>query len=338
MTKELYLHLGLHKTASTSFQATCKANQASLSAQNITYPLFRCEQANKEDISNHSIPLFSLFSGKAHKYHINIRWGVSDPVAANASYMAQLNDILANSEKVILSGEDIGVLDKGGLSRLIDVVSKYNFTIIPFALVRDPYSFMNSAYQQMIKDGYYNPLISLGALAESNVNADLIIPSRIKSIENILNAFGDSIRFYPFHSACEYNGGPVLYLLDVICRVQNLSPITICRTNESRSNLWTRLQNQINRLAPVFLDGKLNPEHKQLRKNLFADKTDKFNLTEPEFALIRDSYLNLEEEMYRLLGDKFVCKSYAFSEPVSNDILANLIADYAASISRPSGK
>lgn len=329
MAKELYLHLGLHKTSSSSFQATCKANLSFLSDQGIAYPLFKCEQTSREDIANHSIPLFSLFSGKADKYHINIRRGIGNLAQANAAYMAQLNEILASNDKVILSGEDIGVMNSGGLKRLKEAIDKHNFNIKPFALVRDPYNFLNSAYQQMIKSGNYNPLISLGILAKSNVNGDLIIPNRIKAIETILNAFGDSVKLYPFAKACEHNDGPVRFILDEICRVQDTSSMTICRKNESRSNLWTRIQNQMNRVAPALKDGKPNAEHRKLRKNLFLDRSRKFYLTELEFSSIRESYQKLEEKMHKLLGDDFVGDYYTFSDPISSDVLTNLIVDYA---------
>jgi hypothetical protein len=330
MEKKLYLHLGLHKTSSSSFQATCKANASFLSDQGITYPLFKCKQTFREDISNHSLPIFSLFSGKAAKYHINIRRGITDVAAANAEYMSQLDQILASSEKVILSGEDIGVLNDRGLNRLKASVLKHNYSIIPFALVRDPYNFMNSAYQQMIKSGNYNSLISLGSIAESKVDNDLTLPNRNRAIQSILNVFRDSAQFYPFRKACEYNGDPVRFILEYICGVKNISTITMCRKNESRSNIWTRVQNQLNKVYPAIINGKPNLEHKKLKKNLYRDLGDKFILTESEFNMIRDPFKIHEEIMHSLLGDDFMEKSYTFSDTISNEIIDKVISDYPA--------
>jgi hypothetical protein len=332
MQKDLYLHLGLHKTSSTSFQATCKANLQFLLDQGITYPLFKCAQISREDISNHSIPLFSLFSGKADRYHINIRIGINDVAAANSEYLTQLDQILANSNKVILSGEDIGVFNANAFNQLKAAISKHNYTIKPFALVRDPYSFMNSAFQQMIKSGNYNSLISLGALTESKANAGSIIPNRNQAIKTIIDSFGDSVRFYPFSKACEYNGGPVHFILEHICGVQDMSSITLCRKNQSRSNLWTRIQNQLNKSNPALINNETNPNHRALAKNLFTKNAQKFNLTETEFTLIQDQYKLAEDTMHALLGDEYMSNSYTFSDPISADVLANLITDYATLI------
>lgn len=338
MPRDLYLHLGLHKTSSSAFQATCKVNQKFLSDQGITYPLFRCKQTNREDIENHSLPIFSLFSGKASKYHINIRRGISDVTAANREYRTQLDDILANSDKVILSGEDISALNTGAFSRLIEAIRKYNYNIKPFALVRDPYSFMNSAYQQMIKSGNFNPLVSLGAITESKIGPEFDPPNRNQAIKNIIDVFGESVQFYPFRKACEYSGGPVRFILKHICGVRNTSSITLGRRNQSRSNLWTRVQNQCNRFHPALINGKPNSEHIKLRKNLFADFNQKFNLTESEFNLIREPYSINEDILHKLLGDDFMSNTYTFSEPVSNDILTKIIIDYATLISDPRSK
>ena len=57
--KKLFLHMGLHKTATTSFQATCSKNAEELSKQNYLYPVF-INKENRKEIYNHSIPIFSV--------------------------------------------------------------------------------------------------------------------------------------------------------------------------------------------------------------------------------------------------------------------------------------
>ena len=110
MSKIAFLHVGLHKTASTSFQLACAEQKDLLNQAGIAYPVFTCEEANQSYIVNHSIPLYSLFSSSPESYHINIRWGIRDIEGCKASYSRQLSKALDESESIILSGEDVSLL------------------------------------------------------------------------------------------------------------------------------------------------------------------------------------------------------------------------------------
>ena len=98
MTKVCYLHLGLHKTASTSIQATFAKNAHLLQERGITYPVFSLPEANQPNIFNHSIPVFSLYCDRTEKYHVNQRWGVQNNIEkVNSAYEEQLTSFLSAS-------------------------------------------------------------------------------------------------------------------------------------------------------------------------------------------------------------------------------------------------
>ena len=80
MVKNCYLHVGLHKTGSTSFQVTCDRNIDLLKSFDITYPIFTCAAANKNSIKKHSIPIYSLFCEKPQSYLVNVKWNVRDKI------------------------------------------------------------------------------------------------------------------------------------------------------------------------------------------------------------------------------------------------------------------
>ncbi len=145
MTKKCFLHLGLHKTASSSFQKTCSNNLEVLRTNNIIYPHFECSKANRSKIINHSIPIYSLFSG-IQNYGVNVLWGINDLLdQVNASYLEQLINFLKTPANIIISGEDISMLSMNSLVKMLQLFKEYDFEIVPFALVRSPYSFFCSA-------------------------------------------------------------------------------------------------------------------------------------------------------------------------------------------------
>ena len=70
--KELILHVGFHKTATGSFQATCAKNRELLDDQGIYHPSFSL--VNKV-INNHSAPIASLFTKDPSSLRVNVTQG-----------------------------------------------------------------------------------------------------------------------------------------------------------------------------------------------------------------------------------------------------------------------
>ena len=162
MAKTCYLHLGLHKTASTSFQDTCIKYVETLKDYGITYPVFQCSIANKTNMGNHSIPFYSLFCTNPSEYHISKRWGICEQVEeVNASYKEQLDSYLKTSENLLISGEGISLLGEKQLMKLIDKIRQYDYQIKATALVRDPYSMICSGIQETIKGAFIMSLLHL---------------------------------------------------------------------------------------------------------------------------------------------------------------------------------
>ena len=112
LQRRLILHSGLHKTATTSLQATCLANRNALAQQGFCYPDFRHPLNPEQSMSNHSVPLVSMVHPRPHEYHMNIRMGVRDNSAAIMSYRDVLDDALQSPLSVFLSGEGVSRLSK----------------------------------------------------------------------------------------------------------------------------------------------------------------------------------------------------------------------------------
>ena len=86
MISEIFLHVGLHKTASSSIQDTLfsKKNSKFLEENDYLYP--------KHWPANHSIPLYSNFCDHPEKYHINIKkgYGMEETKKANEAYLQSI--------------------------------------------------------------------------------------------------------------------------------------------------------------------------------------------------------------------------------------------------------
>lgn len=315
MVKNCYLHLGLHKTASSSFQITCSRNINLLKSFDITYPIFTCSAANKNSIKNHSIPIYSLLHKKPQSYRVNIKWNVSDQIKqVNKSYLEQLERYLEESNNIILSGEDISMLDKQSLKELVEKIKSYNFKVHIIALVRNPYYYFCSEIQQFIKGGRYVNLISLNGNPLNDLN--LNIGRRSHIVQKLKSTFNKNIQFYSFEDACNHNYGPVGFLIDNYLKLYP-SLFEYSRVNESLFNMTVRLQNEQNKLNPAILNNKLNPKYISLQHlNNNFNFSGKFLLTKKEFNIIEEIIYQENNKYLELTGINYKDELIKFSKPI----------------------
>lgn len=264
----LYLHMGLHKTASSSFQETCAQNIPELLSQGFVYPIFYYKNQHVcHATANHSISLYSIFTSDPRKYHVNIVRGDSNIERINSEYNKTLAEALSTGKDVIISGEDISLLNEYELNNLLAALSINNHTIIPIACVRSPYEFHCSSLQQIIKGGWYCDLVDY--------------MSQRMRITTLKRVFGDAVKFIPFRKMCCEHSRPIEFLLNVIgidsTRIKSI------RTNEGMSNVAVRIQNLLNKKHPVILNGRVNIMHKKIK----PIKGDKFLLTKEELNVIQ---------------------------------------------------
>ena len=296
MARKLFLHLGLHKTATSSFQNSCSRNQAELAAQGFFYPLFRC---NKQDIApfeNHSIPLFSLFCSNPELYPVNLQLGLSNLTELHHLYQEQLQDALNADQQLILSAEDSTSLTTQEIHKLLEYLKGSNREIIPIAAVRQPYAYHCSQLQQQIKDGtvmtYWHHC-----------------PQR-ERIEKLDDIFGKTIRWINFEESCHHPEGPAAYLMETMGI--NIQRINFIGKNIGRCNDNIRIQNTLNRRQALIIDGKESQQH--VRVAPFPG--NKFQLIEEELgalsphwehsyqqATLRQHLKNESKVIQRILGD-----------------------------------
>ena len=234
--KEIILHMGFHKTASTSIQTACAENSKILRKKGIHYPVFYYQQ---KSITNHSIPIFSLFSPDPHNFDINIKWGV-DPEDINRIYREQLENILRNEEKIILSGEGISTLPEEALYSIKQSFESYGFRITPVAFVRSPVSYQISAAQERVKNG--RTII---------FSENYFLRSKIEKLRSV---FHGELNLYPFRQVCSHAYGPSGFFLNLIgLDNKDLKKIKYSQINVSLSDQATRLISYINEIEPFYI-------------------------------------------------------------------------------------
>lgn len=326
--KICFLHLGLHKTASSSFQQTCAANRLILDQAGLFYPIFRCDQARppRLKINNHSVPLRCLYDKNPQNYHINKRWKVGDINAAIQDYTLQFEQALQSDQSIVLSGEGLSLLTADALARLAGVIENHGFQIKPMILVRSPLDYAHSIAQQLVRGGQYVSLVGLGPLRSPCLPQRLTIPDGLKEIRTLQKVFDQRLVAVPFRHACRHRCGPVGYLLEEFCGLSTVDSIDFKQTQESKSNLWVRLQNQVNERWPRFDQKKrLNDAHFRIQEDY--SRSGSFRLTQHEVDLLSDQLLHSNQGLSDLLGSEFIEASDEVSSDISDRMLLDLFME-----------
>ncbi|WP_172332628.1 hypothetical protein [Mangrovicoccus sp. HB161399] len=142
---EVVLHVGTHKTGTTSIQnSLAKYDDGETVYAQLGH-------------QNHSIALYTIFSENRNRYHIWKGYGFGpkkiDKLRRN--FIALLDENISRSDRkrIVVSGEDISVLEDEEKRDLIDFISSRVSKVRVVCYLRSPASFAASAYQQRIKGG-----------------------------------------------------------------------------------------------------------------------------------------------------------------------------------------
>lgn len=281
--KKLYLNLGFHKTASSSFQETCANNLEFLSSMGFIYPIFKMDGMIR--ISNHSLPLFLVFNLESKHDHLFKEWSQENIKYYKVAFKKQFEDCLLTGKDIIISGETLSTLGTESLQNLRDFITGYGYDIDVFSFVRSPYSFHCSAVQQRVKSGAYTDLTHFS--------------TQIHKIETILRVFKNA-KFFPFKYGVKYTRGPVNFLLNY-CNIYS-DEIDIIFKNIGISNKHVRGMNESLKCGKTFDFGDIE------------DGEGKFYLTWGEFYEIYQ-HLKWENDFFEhTLGEEFLDDSICISK------------------------
>jgi hypothetical protein len=299
--KQLILHIGFSKTATSSIQQTLYNNPIELGKTGYVYPT---QTISNKQLVNHFTSIITSFSSNPEALPPTWRRNLLglDLLEAINSFEKQLEVSLQTNKNVILSGENISRLSQDELVKLKFYLVSHGFKIKVMCYVRRPYAFYCSSVQQYIKAG--------GARAKA-----LPVVSKSKEITKVLAVF-DEVMFHSFEEACMHQCGPVGHFLDNLNL--NYNNFDIVSKNEGISNITARLYAHINNSFPRYKNGKSNSRARS--KKIYNLAGPKFLLIEEELSEVRESLDNENTSLKRLLGANYCDEHYS----TSSDFTLNL--------------
>jgi hypothetical protein len=225
-----------------------------------------------------------------------------DLPAVVAGYRRTLDESLAQSPRLLLSGEDVSAMPAEDLRNLVVCLQQSGAVVVPVACVRSPYSHHCSAIQHALRRAVKGrgPQVPLSRFK-----------SQLPKVQVLREIFGDSITFLPFRQACADPLGPVAAVLRC-CGIDPAS-LRLLRSNEGCSNKHFR---QVWRELADPAAQHWTPEQRQQRLALLrtSDGAAKFALTQTEVEAIRDR-LDAENQAFaQLLGESFCDSDYPVIE------------------------
>lgn len=230
----IYLHAGLHKTATSSIQATCHNSREELLRQGVLYPACLGQ--------DHSRFIDIAFKPMTKVYRVDIDVPLSHKGHAEQGRKLKqaLVDEVAGSSftNLLISGESMSTMAEDqvpGLRHFL-VKSFPDFDIKILFCTREYDSFRSSLIQQRIKGG---------EKASIRLRTDIYRWGLEKFIKN----FGKkNILVYSFEEACAHRDGPVGFFLETLGL--ETSGIPLLRVNEAASDKAVDLLAYINDQIP----------------------------------------------------------------------------------------
>ena len=315
--KTCHLHLGFHKTATTSFQNTCQKNKSILANHGIHWPDFL--DSKGEIVSNHTQVIHDIYESIPKQTYKSIKRRKKTPIRSTTTDKNALIwfQLLENEGSILISGEGILKMSLNSIKRFIEDIQNYGFKIHPFACTRPPYAYINSALQQTIKNGKFHSIVSLGVKPKTAINSctesETRIPNSLALIKKSKKFFGSSMTFYTFSMATTYKEGPVAFMIKEALGIPFQS-FELEVSNESLCNLTTRLINCLNSTPPERTKLELRRIRKIVDQNI---NSDKFLLTEEEFNSIKTGYEKIKTEIMQTLGEPHIIETIKFSQPLN---------------------
>ncbi len=148
MKKNLCIvHIGMHKTGSSSIQNYLfkNLNDSSFHYSNL-------------GVANHSGVIYSMFADNPENYHSHIAKNLSKSDVENYNnknkkMLIDGFDTLDKTMTEIISGEDIGYFNVNEFIRFKHFLDEYFHSIQIIAYIRPPISYIQSAFQELVKHG-----------------------------------------------------------------------------------------------------------------------------------------------------------------------------------------
>jgi len=288
--RKLILHIGMHKTGTSSIQETLGKSREFLLKNNIWYP-------SLEEV-NHTVNFTPIFSNdplkditfKA-KEITTLEQAKKEQNALKRMWIEEFRKVTCDT--VIMSAEGCSMLLEPRVREMKEFLDRFFDDYLILMYVRDPRSYFISSFQQMLKHSDV-----------SFENFSFRKPNKLytRRLVPYINVFGrDKIVVRPFSQAAFKNGDLIDDFFDSVGLHIDTSKLHKIRTNESLGYNTTVLLSELNKRYPGFINGKYNPD-RGLAKNIgkiieiFSRVDDKKLLLDLHFSQEDAEYINREIE------------------------------------------
>lgn len=325
--KQLILLAGLHKTATTSIQQTCVANQETIARAGLPYPV--APSADGSVKGNHT-EIFNWFRKDPSRAGLmgQFKWTHQNFDGRDGELTTLAKIFARMPPRILMAAEGVSLFSLEELTQMRDWFARNGWELRVICHVRHVTGWMNSMIAQRASSGIS---LSIPQSIEEYRQYGSIVRRRI---ENILTVFPDA-RFHSHEKAVRHPTGPVGYFLQSL-GVSLAAPIKFIRANEGSSDRATRVLSLVyQRFGRFKADGSTNHQFYDNLRFVDAAKAlggRKFTLRSSEAAPLMTLLQADNEWLRHTLGEDFHDPHPAFDDrpcewtPESVTQLASIIA------------
>jgi hypothetical protein len=239
----LILLTGLHKTGTTSLQATCQANVQALRAAGVFYPLLSpAAEGLGGRAANHSRAVGPAFKRQMMRVGGEFRGDALH--SSNPNLRAHRDRLLSKLREaggldVLLVAEGVSNFSAVELEDLRQWLTDAGFEVRTYCCIRKPVQWLHSLVAQRCF-GEFAPRLTIDAAVNEFVRAASIVRSRVDRIER---AFPQTV-FMDFESSARHAAGPTGRFLELLG--VDTTDWKLLRVNTGGSDHAVRLSSCIN--------------------------------------------------------------------------------------------
>ncbi|WP_316896584.1 hypothetical protein [Pseudodesulfovibrio indicus] len=278
--KQVYLHVGMWKTGTTSIQNTLGKNVELLRENGICFPRIK-------GVYNHS-PLRVVFddNNKWRTWEIGLRgWTEGEEQEFIDAVLHDFCVVMqeCESDTLCLSGEGISTMSPGDIENLKNVIVQIlpNADIDVLLFVRDYTAIRNSGLQQRIKTGnlIINPW-AIHCIGEDDVAGGVNYRHHIEKFSDLFGS--EHCHVHAFEESCRHQYGPAGYFLEQLhFPHQSFDKVEWVRANESISDKALSIIGYIESRCPILLKNRTvrNPlRQSRSNRHLLKIRGNKFSV------------------------------------------------------------
>lgn len=294
----LYLHIGAHKTGTSSIQATFFASRQQLLRHGVDYFSFS---------DNHSKPMLWRFGSQRYTHPVTTNAGLSKSDVDRLSEKVD-RDLRAffseQPDKIkVISGEELSTLSVEDVGAVRAFLRELDVETRVIIYIRNYFGFMNSEAQELVKWGW-----NLNDIVATVSRGNIIQPNYRRRIEKYISQFGrENVDIRIFDPKIMAGGDLLRDFCKAIGAESARAELDERTINTSVSGVSVRLLSELNRLSARPADGQELEQSRvdRLRKTILAAGGERFKFNSPAvIAAYRDSIRADAEYIRTLLGDE----------------------------------